>query len=85
VEGGTTPSYGTIRRVRERVVTRLYPIIRPRSLHRDCNAGEYHASARTIVPNPLTYINTEVSDYGHVYVADEEEVRRMVSILRGER
>ena len=31
VEGGTTPSYGTIRRARERVSIRLYPIIRPRS------------------------------------------------------
>ena len=53
------------------------------ALRRECQAGEYHASARTIVPNPLTYINTAVSDYGNVYVADEEEVRRMVGTLRG--
>ena len=51
------------------------------ALRRDCQAGEYHASARMIAPNPLTYINTAVSDYGNVYVADEEEVRRMVGIL----
>lgn len=206
LEGGTTPSYGTIRRARERVETRLYPIIRPRSgnyfydddefeiIHRDiaackelgcdgisvgvatrgaridtermkrlvewaspmgvtcnrvfdgtpdlfealeeliacgcervltsggkssapeaaevlaalvrqagrrisvmpgagikssnlaalrrqCQAHEYHASARTIAPNPLTYINTAVTDYGNVYVADEDEVRRMLGIL----
>lgn len=31
VEGGTNPSYGTIRRVRERIGIRLYPILRPRS------------------------------------------------------
>ena len=31
VEGGTTPSYGTVRRARERIDIRLYPIIRPRS------------------------------------------------------
>ncbi|MBX2920663.1 MAG: copper homeostasis protein CutC [Chitinophagaceae bacterium] len=31
VEGGTTPSYGTIKKVRERISIRLYPIIRPRS------------------------------------------------------
>ncbi|ULQ52011.1 copper homeostasis protein CutC [Flavihumibacter fluvii] len=30
VEGGTTPSYGQIRRARERVSIKLYPIIRPR-------------------------------------------------------
>ncbi len=31
LEGGTTPSYGTITRVREKVFIKLYPIIRPRS------------------------------------------------------
>lgn len=31
VEGGTTPSYGTIKKVRERISIKLYPIIRPRS------------------------------------------------------
>lgn len=50
-------------------------------LRLETGAREYHASARTIAPNPLTYINTQVSDYGNVYVADEEEVRRMVEIL----
>jgi copper homeostasis protein len=46
-----------------------------------CGATEFHSSARAVLPNPLTYINTAVSDYGNVYVADEEEVKRMVSIL----
>ncbi len=31
LEGGTTPSYGTIKRVREKISLQLYPIIRPRS------------------------------------------------------
>lgn len=31
VEGGTNPSYGTIRRVREKIGIKLYPILRPRS------------------------------------------------------
>ena len=47
-----------------------------------CGAKEYHASARVVVPNPLTYINAEVSDYGQVYVADEEEVKRLVAVLK---
>lgn len=34
VEGGTTPSYGAIRRTREKIAIQLYPIIRPR-------AGDY--------------------------------------------
>lgn len=33
LEGGTTPSYGTIRMVREKIAIELYPIIRPRSLN----------------------------------------------------
>ncbi len=31
IEGGTTPSYGTIKKVREAISLKLYPIIRPRS------------------------------------------------------
>lgn len=31
VEGGTTPSYGTIRQAREKVSIKLYPILRPRA------------------------------------------------------
>lgn len=31
VEGGTNPSYGTIKKVREKISIRLYPILRPRS------------------------------------------------------
>ena len=53
-------------------------------LHEECKAMEYHASARKIAPNPLAYINTQVSDYGNVYIADEEEVRAMVEILERE-
>lgn len=50
-------------------------------LRKECYATEYHASARKILPNSLTYINTAVSDYGSVYVADEEEVKKMVILL----
>jgi copper homeostasis protein len=51
------------------------------ALRQACGAREYHASARTIAPNPVTYVNTAVTDYGNVFVADEDEVRRMVAIL----
>ncbi|MDQ3279123.1 MAG: copper homeostasis protein CutC [Bacteroidota bacterium] len=50
-------------------------------LRKECGATEYHASARKAASNPLTYINTAVSDYGQVYIADEDEVRRLVTIL----
>ena len=51
-------------------------------LKEQCGAKEYHASARKIIPNPLTYINTAVSDYGNVYIADEDEVRSLVACLQ---
>lgn len=46
-----------------------------------CGAREFHSSARKIAPNPVTYINKDVSDYGNVYIADEAEVRAMISAL----
>ena len=52
-----------------------------RQLREESGAVEFHASARKIQPNPLTYINNQISDYGNVYIADEEEVQAMVSIL----
>ena len=45
-------------------------------------ATEFHSSARKTAPNPVTYINTEVSDYGHVYIADEEEVQAMLDAIK---
>ena len=50
-------------------------------LRDECGANEFHSSARIILKNPLTYINTDVSDYGNVYIADAMEVRAMVNIL----
>lgn len=51
-------------------------------LREQCGAREFHASARVIAKNPVTYINKEVSDYGNVYIADAREVRAMVDILK---
>ena len=41
VEGGTTPSYGTIKQVRDKISILLYPIIRPRSGNYLYNEDEY--------------------------------------------
>lgn len=48
IEGGTTPSYGTIRQVRESVAVRLYPIIRPRSMNYWYDADELQIVAADI-------------------------------------
>ncbi len=51
-------------------------------LKKESGATEFHASARKLAPNPLHYINTQVSDYGSVYIADEEELRLLIERLR---
>ena len=50
-------------------------------LVRETNAMEYHGSARKIAPNPVTFLNKEVSDYGNVYITDEQEVRDIIAQL----
>ena len=52
-----------------------------RQLVKESGAREYHGSARKILPNPVTYINTQIADYGNVYISDEEEVRKIVAGL----
>ena len=51
-------------------------------LKQESGAREFHSSARVIAPNPVTWANPEVNDYGHVYLADEAEVRAMVDALK---
>lgn len=51
------------------------------ALIHECGAYEYHASARKKADNPVRYINARVSDYGNVYIADEQEVSAMVAVL----
>src|SRR5688500_7751073 len=49
VEGGTTPSYGTIIETREKISIDLYPIIRPRSGNYFYNEEEYAIIKRDIM------------------------------------
>lgn len=44
-------------------------------------ATQFHASARAIADNPLTYINSQISDYGNVYISQLDEIKKMVQIL----
>ena len=53
-----------------------------RKLMKESNAKEFHGSARKIAPNPVTFINKEVSDYGNVYITDEQEVRDIIEQLK---
>jgi copper homeostasis protein len=52
-----------------------------RKLVEESDAVEYHGSARRVADNPVSFLNKEVSDYGNVYIANEEEVRAIVAQL----
>ena len=47
----------------------------------DTGAREYHGSARKKVVEGVSYQNAAVLDTGFVYIADEEEVEKIVAIL----
>ena len=53
-----------------------------KKLVNESNASEYHGSARRIAANPVSFINKEVSDYGNVYITDEQEVRDIIAQLK---
>ncbi len=55
-----------------------------RELMNATGASEFHSSARRAMPNPVQWLNPEILDYGHVYIADEEEVRKMVEAIKSE-
>lgn len=50
-------------------------------LIKESQAKEFHSSARKIADNPVRNINQEVSDYGNVFIAEEEELKAMLQIL----
>ncbi len=50
-------------------------------LKAETGAFEFHASARMAVPNPVLFQNPNVSDAGNMYVADEEELIKLLAAL----
>lgn len=52
-----------------------------KKLVNESGAREYHGSARKVVPDPVNYINSEVSDYGKVYQTDENEIIEIIAQL----
>jgi copper homeostasis protein len=47
----------------------------------ESGATEFHSSARKVVPNEMTFANPQISDFGNVYLADENELKAMISVL----
>lgn len=44
-------------------------------------AYEFHTSARTTAANPVTFFNPKVTDSGSQYIANEEELEKIIHVL----
>lgn len=44
-------------------------------------AAEFHTSARIAAPDPVTYRNPAIADAGNWYLANEEELKKILEIL----
>lgn len=56
--------------------------VRSSNIHhlvKETGATEFHTSARIIAPDPVTYQNPAISDAGHLYLANEEELNKIIS------
>lgn len=47
----------------------------------ESGATEYHGSVRKVVPNPMSFANPLVLDYGNVYLPDEEELHKIIAYM----
>lgn len=45
-------------------------------------AREFHTSAKKVAPEEVTYQNPAVRDTGEVYLADEEELKKILAIIK---
>jgi copper homeostasis protein len=45
-------------------------------------ATEFHTSARIAAPDPVTYRNPAIADAGQWYLANEEELNKIMNVLR---
>lgn len=51
-------------------------------LMQETGAREFHGSLRKASPNPMTFSNPEVLDFGNVYLPDMDELKKIISILQ---
>lgn len=52
-----------------------------KQLIKESGAWEFHGSARTLLPNPMSHSNPNVTDAGSVYVSDPVELKRIIQLL----
>jgi copper homeostasis protein len=51
------------------------------ALIKETGATEYHTSARITVPNSMRFYNKNILDAGNVYMADENELKKIIRLL----
>lgn len=54
------------------------------TLIRGTGATEFHTSARIAAPDPVTFRNPAITDAGPWYIANEEELKKIISVLNNE-
>ncbi len=52
-----------------------------KQLLQQTGAKEFHGSAKNTVADTMQFANTLVSDFGKVYLADEDEIRKIIACL----
>ena len=52
------------------------------SLIKETGAKEFHGSARKVLGNPVSFKNLRVTDFGNVYVTDEDELRSLIRYVQ---
>ena len=52
-------------------------------LARETGATEFHTSARKVLNNPVLFQNPQVLDNGDVYLANENEIKAIIDIMKG--
>ena len=51
-------------------------------LYQQTSAAEFHGSARKLIGNPVSFTNNLVTDFGQQYIADQEELGKIIAMLQ---
>ncbi|THU40406.1 copper homeostasis protein CutC [Niastella caeni] len=54
------------------------------TLIKGTGATEFHTSARITAPDPVTFRNPAITDAGPWYIANEEELKKIINVLNNE-
>jgi copper homeostasis protein len=76
---------GLVKQANERIIIMPGAGVRASNilqLKEQTGAREFHSSARKIIPNTVSYQNPYILDIGNQLIANDEELREMVRLLK---